>query len=338
MQLTRLVFVLIAILAGSLAPAQQSVNTASNAPGLLHGVVVNNTYTNSFLGFSYPIPEGWEVNSDAVIPQHPGEGKEVGQGGAILLVLDRNKHLFYRNRILLSVIDANSLTVDTQGFVSKMVNAEVARGGMEVLRTPYPQDFAGKTFYREDYQQTSLVFTGYKAWIATRFRDYFLGWTLVASSLAELNEAVSSLGRISFQEDRPGSNHPVNVVFGKIPAHPGVDGGDSVVGTLVSQSHGEGPLRVRLSEKVSQGLLLNKIQPEYPENARQRRIQGLVIFQAVVDIYGNVKEVELVSGPALLTSTAMSAAMQWKYKRCLLDGKPVEVETQVTVAFSLAGN
>jgi hypothetical protein len=301
-------------------------------------VVVNNTYQNDFLGFSYPIPEGWEVNSDAVNPQHPGEGQAVGQGGAILLILDRHKHLFYRNRIVLSAMDANMLTVDTQGFVTKMVSLEVTHGSKEILRASYQVDLAGKTFFREDYTETSLAFTGYKAFIATKFRDYFLGWTLVASSPDELSETATSLGRISFQEDRPGPNHPVNVVVGRIPAHHGAGRTDSVVGTLVSQSQGEGPSRVRLSEKVSQGLLLNKVQPEYPENARQRRIQGLVIFQAVIDIYGNVKEVELVSGPALLTSTSMSAAMQWKYRRCLLDGRPVEVETRITVPFTLSGS
>ena len=54
---------------------------------------------------------------------------------------------------------------------------------------------------------------------------------------------------------------------------------------------------------------------------------------AVIDTKGNVEELKLISGQPLLAAAALPAVKQWKYKPYLLNGQPVEVETQITVAF-----
>jgi TonB family protein len=95
------------------------------------------------------------------------------------------------------------------------------------------------------------------------------------------------------------------------------------------------PQRVRVSSGVSQGLLVNKVSPEYPADAREQHIQGVVILQVNIDKEGNVNNVELISGHPLLAPAAIEAVKQWKYKPYLLNGEPVEVDTQVQVNFTL---
>lgn len=95
------------------------------------------------------------------------------------------------------------------------------------------------------------------------------------------------------------------------------------------------PTRVRVSSGVSQGLIITKVPPEYPEDARDARIQGTVILHVNIDKEGNVYNVELISGHPLLAPAAIEAVRQWKYRPYLLNGNAVEVETQVQVNFTL---
>ncbi len=93
--------------------------------------------------------------------------------------------------------------------------------------------------------------------------------------------------------------------------------------------------RVRIPQGVSQDLLIKKVQPEYPQDAREKRIQGRVILDAQINEEGSVTGVTLVSGHPLLVPAAMEAVKQWTYKPYSLKGKPVAVETRVAVDFRL---
>jgi protein TonB len=93
---------------------------------------------------------------------------------------------------------------------------------------------------------------------------------------------------------------------------------------------------MRVSQAVGVGLLVSKVQPIYPPTARQARIQGTVVMKAVINQAGDVESVELVSGHPLLVPAALDAVKQWKYRPYLLNGKPVSVETQVVVNFTLS--
>jgi TonB family protein len=96
------------------------------------------------------------------------------------------------------------------------------------------------------------------------------------------------------------------------------------------------PRRVRVSQGVSQGLVVSKVQPIYPVDAKVARIQGTVAMRAVIGKTGDVEKLELISGHPALAPAAMEAVKQWKYKPYLLNGNAVEVETQVTVNFTFA--
>jgi len=91
--------------------------------------------------------------------------------------------------------------------------------------------------------------------------------------------------------------------------------------------------RVRVSQGVTKGLLIYRVEPAYPPLAKQARIQGVVVMTALIDKGGNVQNLQVVSGHPLLAPAAIEAVKQWRYKPFLLNGQPVEVETTVTVNF-----
>jgi TonB family protein len=95
------------------------------------------------------------------------------------------------------------------------------------------------------------------------------------------------------------------------------------------------PERIRVSSGVAQGFLVSEVDPEYPPDAREQSVQGVVLLKVNIDKEGNVYRVELISGHPLLAPAAIDAVKQWKYKPYLLNGTPVEVETQVQVNFTL---
>ncbi|HUN87326.1 MAG TPA: energy transducer TonB [Terriglobales bacterium] len=132
-------------------------------------------------------------------------------------------------------------------------------------------------------------------------------------------------------------------VVGGVPG--GVPGGSmgGVIGGIIGQSAAPvvpkavTPQRVRVSQGVSEGLLVHKVTPPYPPLARAARVQGSVVLQAVIGKDGNIQNLKLVSGHPMLAPAAIEAVKQWKYKPYFLNGEPVEVDTQITVNFTLAG-
>ena len=97
------------------------------------------------------------------------------------------------------------------------------------------------------------------------------------------------------------------------------------------------PQRVRVPQEVSQGLLIRKILPVYPPTARQARVQGTVVLQAAISKDGTVEALRGISGHPLLIPAAIEAVKQWRYKPYVINGKPVAVETQIIVNFTLKG-
>src|SRR6202167_3324582 len=131
-------------------------------------------------------------------------------------------------------------------------------------------------------------------------------------------------------------------VVGGVPG--GIPGGQmgGVIGGMISSTpvavpKVATPQRVRVSQGVTQGLLIRKIQPNYPPLARQARIQGSVLLQAEISKDGSIENLHVISGHPMLAPAAIEAVKQWKYKPYILNGEPVEVETQITVNFTLSG-
>ncbi len=143
------------------------------------------------------------------------------------------------------------------------------------------------------------------------------------------------------EDEAPPAMASVGVVGG-VPG--GVPGGsmNGVIGSVLNSTPVAvpkiaTPTRVRVSSGVSSGLLIRKVQPNYPPLARQARIQGVVVLQAQISKDGTIQNLQLISGHPMLAPAAIEAVKQWRYKPYLLNGEPVEVDTQVQVNFTLAG-
>lgn len=143
------------------------------------------------------------------------------------------------------------------------------------------------------------------------------------------------------EDDTPPSTGVAGVVGG-VPG--GVPGGaiGGVLGSVISSTptavpKAATPQRVRVSQGVSQGLLIHQVKPTYPPLARQARIQGTVVLQAVIGKDGTIQNLKVVSGHPMLAPAALEAVKQWKYKPYFLNGEPVEVDTTINVNFTLAG-
>ena len=86
-----------------------------------------------------------------------------------------------------------------------------------------------------------------------------------------------------------------------------------------------------------EGNLIHRVQPVYPLLARQARIEGTVVLRAIISREGRIENLQVLSGHPVLVPAAIDAVRQWRYQPYILNDQPVEVETQITVKFSLLG-
>ena len=97
------------------------------------------------------------------------------------------------------------------------------------------------------------------------------------------------------------------------------------------------PSRIRVGGNVQAARMIRQIMPVYPPIAKTAHISGTVILHAVIGKDGTVQDLQYVSGPPLLMKNAMDAVKQWRYQPTQLNGDPVEVDTTISVVFTLGG-
>jgi periplasmic protein TonB len=146
------------------------------------------------------------------------------------------------------------------------------------------------------------------------------------------------------EEEAPPPMVATSGVVGGVPG--GIPGGQlsGVIGGIVNATSNLAvpkfapvvPQRVRISQGVTKGLLIRRVEPTYPPLARSARVQGEVVLSAIISTNGDIENLQLVSGHPMLVPAALSAVKQWRYKPYLLNGQPTEVETTITVIFTLS--
>jgi len=90
-------------------------------------------------------------------------------------------------------------------------------------------------------------------------------------------------------------------------------------------------LSARTAERVSR-----TVSPSYPLLAKQMKVQGAVVLQALIDKTGKIEDLHVVSGPAILSAAAQEAVKQWHFKPYYQGGQPVETEARITVNFTIS--
>ena len=96
------------------------------------------------------------------------------------------------------------------------------------------------------------------------------------------------------------------------------------------------PRRVRVPARVAEANLVYDVAPKYPPEAGQARIEGTVVLLAVIRKDGTVEDVRVESGLPMLAQAAIEAVKQWRYRPYLLNGEPVEINSQITINFTLS--
>jgi len=122
-------------------------------------------------------------------------------------------------------------------------------------------------------------------------------------------------------------------VEGGVPG--GVVGG--IVGGLPSDAPPPPARVVRIGGQLIAPKLIHQVAPDYPELARQARLQAVIILEAWIGTDGRVKGVKVLRGAPLFDDPAMAAVKQWRYKPLLLNGQPTEFILTVTISFKLDG-
>jgi TonB family protein len=114
------------------------------------------------------------------------------------------------------------------------------------------------------------------------------------------------------------------------------DFGLRIVSTELPARGERPPMTVRVGGKVQAAMLVHKVVPRYPPEAKARRIAGAVLFTVLLDLEGNVAALNLESGPPELVQAAANAVRQWKYNRTLVDDKPCYVITSIEINFDIS--
>ncbi len=96
--------------------------------------------------------------------------------------------------------------------------------------------------------------------------------------------------------------------------------------------------RMRIASQVAEANLIHDVAPQYPPEAGRARIEGTVVLMAVIGKDGSVKDVRVESGLPTLAQAAIDAVKQWRYKPYMIDGEPIEVDSRITINFTLSAS
>jgi protein TonB len=92
---------------------------------------------------------------------------------------------------------------------------------------------------------------------------------------------------------------------------------------------------VIIPDDAAVGMLIHKVNPEYPAKARKARISGIVILKATISKTGEILDLQAECGPESLLEASLKAVREWKYRPYLLRDEPVEVQTTIRITFAL---
>jgi TonB family protein len=106
-------------------------------------------------------------------------------------------------------------------------------------------------------------------------------------------------------------------------------------GTGAGPAPPPGSARPAVGGQLQPPQLISSVPPIYPSIARSQNLQGVVVLDVRVDETGKVVTTDVIAGPAPLVLAAQNAVLNWKYQPARLNGKPIAVNTRVSVRFNL---
>jgi TonB family protein len=136
---------------------------------------------------------------------------------------------------------------------------------------------------------------------------------------------------------RAGSN-AVHVDLERAPSRQDLASVTSNVNQPASRVATPAAERTSVSPDMASTMVMRSVQPEYPMLARQMRVQGSVILQALIGRDGMIQDLRVLSGPPILASAAQEAVRQWHFKPHYVGAQPVETRASITVNFMISTN
>lgn len=268
------------------------------------GSVAGNVYTNKMLGLTWEFPANWQVQSDqGAVPPHTQILLEVLPGGAQS-----------RESIVMIGIDPDHFDENSPPPFSNKAWIPIPKQNND----PDLSDLTlgnGLPVRRYDFKSAQEP-VRYLTFLSGPRKGYGVDFVILANSISDLAEMVRALVEMKIQPDWPANSSPI---AGHI------------------QSSDQAPKTVQISgKKANASKLKRSVAPEYPLQAREGRIQGVVKLLGHIGTDGKIKNLYLLSGPPLLCRPAIAAVSQWRYQPYLAQGEPVEVETSIDIIFQLA--
>jgi len=276
------------------------LSASARAEGALPpGSVDGSVYKNDTLGISWEIPKDWIIKKAAAQPDH----------GRTVLLLHVNPAP--NESVELAADDYQ----DSSGFhyhYVEQLKEMLTKQDWETFGSPGSRTVGGGITAQENRFKSKDAQPLYLAVICGPLRGYEIKFLIETASSERLDEIEKSLAGFTVRPDWSSGE----------PTEP------------PPADHTK-PQMVRVSQGVSAGLVKKKVQPGYPNEARHKHIQGIVVLLMHVNTLGHVQDLYAVEGNPLLVPSAVKAVSQWQFRPYLLNGAPIAVESQAVVNFTL---
>ena len=274
------------------------------------GTFDDGNYVNEFLDLYYPLSRDWVRETDLMRKNYSAEGLSTG-----IYVLLAAVHIPEHtappeadSSFVLSAIErgADSSTQTCDLYLRKLASELQSKKEAQQKGDLSNFSLRGQNFQRADFEFRHGP--SHHAIVCTQVKDYLLQWNVAGFSKGAVQGAVATIDSVT----------AVPAVLAPTPPKYGVT-------------------YLHVSSGVTQGLILKKVEPIYPEAAKFGHIQGRVDLHAIINKTGDVVDLEVIDGPIELVVSAVNAVRQWKYRPYILKGEPVEVDTTITVQYQLSG-
>jgi TonB family protein len=283
------------------------------------GTFRDEKYSNDFFDFEYRLSPDWVRETQAV-------RKRVSAGGpspdvyillAAVHIPQKMASLEADSSFVLSAIDSGGRSCEQ--YLTALADSLRSRKEAQEKGAVVSLSVGGHDFRRADFNFRESP--SHRSFLCTPSKQYLLQWNIAGLSMDAIESVVSTLSGIV-------------VVQPKVPVAVSAPTNSNL---NVDTQNKPQIVRVRIAQGISQGLIVKKVAPVYPPEAKYARIQGTVVLSAVINESGDVADLEVLDGPIELVVSAVNAVRQWKYRPYILNRQPVEVNTQITVNYALSG-
>jgi TonB family protein len=270
-------------------------------------------------GIVYPLSEDW-IRATQLMRNNLEASKSLQGMDVLLAAVYVPKSTISTTSPFFTLFATQQQSTDCKGYLEGTIAHSQGDKSIKMEGGVVPFSSAGRDYYRIAIEDRAGPH--HRAIICAAANNHLLLWNAGAANSKGLDAVFDTLNAIT-PSSPPAGEQAVKQAGAEL---------QDALKTPVMVT----PSRIRISSGVISSLLIKKVNPIYPSDARQSYIQGTVVFRVQISKAGDITELELLSGPIELAGSAANAVRQWKYRPNLLNGKPVMVDTQIQVNYTLS--